>query len=49
MGRFTRGIGAAAVTRWTPVFLVPCVLTAVCAVAFIAFVREPTGAVRPGS
>jgi nucleoside transporter len=30
-------------TRWTPVFLVPCVLTVACAAAYLALVRDPPG------
>jgi nucleoside transporter len=41
LGRFTTGAGAAAATSWTPVFVVPCILTVVCAVAYLGFVREP--------
>jgi nucleoside transporter len=29
------------VTQWTPVFLIPCVLTVGCALAYLAVVREP--------
>lgn len=32
-----------AVTNWTNVFLVPCVLTIVCALAFLLFFREESG------
>jgi nucleoside transporter len=38
---FTIGEGAAAVTNWTAVFLVPCVLTAACAVAYLVFFKPP--------
>ena len=31
------------VTNWTHVFLVPCALTIVCAVAFLLFFREESG------
>jgi MFS family permease len=31
-------------TRWTPVFLVPCALTLVCAAAYLAIVRDPRAA-----
>lgn len=41
MERFTTGAGAAATTDWTWVFLVPCALTVLCAVAFFVFFREP--------
>ena len=37
---FTTGAG----TNWTGVFLVPCTLTLVCAVAFLLFFREEEGA-----
>jgi hypothetical protein len=37
LDRFTHGD----TTSWTPVFVVPCVLTVVCALAYLAFVREP--------
>jgi nucleoside transporter len=40
-GYFTTGEGAAAVTNWTAVFLVPCVLTAACAVAYLLFFKPP--------
>lgn len=42
MERFTIGTGGAATTRWTPVFIVPCALTVLCAIAFLIFVREPS-------
>ena len=35
---------AAGVTNWTYVFLVPCALTVLCAVAFLLFFREESGA-----
>jgi MFS family permease len=38
---FTIGEGAAAVTNWTAVFLVPCALTAACAVAYLVFFKPP--------
>jgi nucleoside transporter len=38
---FTTGEGAAAATNWTAVFLVPCVLTAACAVAYLVFFKPP--------
>jgi nucleoside transporter len=41
LGYFTAGEGAAAATNWTAVFLVPCVLTAACAVAYLAFFKPP--------
>jgi nucleoside transporter len=34
------------ITAWRSVFLVPCALTVLCAVAFLVFFRERTGAVR---
>ena len=37
---FTKGIGETAITNWTGVFLVPCVLTILCAFAFLLFFRE---------
>ena len=41
---FTTGAGTPdAVTNWTAVFLVPCALTFICAVAFLAFFREESG------
>ena len=41
LGYFTAGEGAAAATNWTAVFLVPCVLTAACAVAYLVFFKPP--------
>jgi len=38
---FTTGKGVEAVTNWTAVFLVPCVLTAACAVAYLVFFKPP--------
>ena len=46
MQHFTRGMGAAATTQWTSVFLVPCLLTLACAAGYFLLVREPA---RPGS
>ena len=39
--QFTTGTGAEAVTNWTSVFLVPCALTALCAVAYLTLFRPP--------
>jgi MFS family permease len=53
LGRFLGSIFAGAirdvfttagVTNWTYVFLVPCALTVLCAVAFLLFFREERGA-----
>jgi len=41
LGYFTAGEGAAAVTNWTAVFLVPCALTAACAAAYLVFFKPP--------
>ncbi len=41
MARFTSGTGAAATTRWTIVFAIPCALTVCCAAAYLFFVEEP--------
>jgi len=38
---FTTGTGDAAVTNWTYLFLVPCALTAVCALAYLTLFRPP--------
>ncbi len=40
-GIFTTGEGAEAVTNWTYVFIVPVVLTILCAIAFQLFFHEP--------
>lgn len=40
-GYFTTGVGEAATTNWTGVFLVPVFLTVTCAVAFLLFFKEP--------
>ena len=36
----TNGVGSEATTDWTRVFLVPCLLTVACAVAFLTLVRD---------
>ena len=38
--QFTSGAGAQAVTNWQGVFLVPCALTVICAIAFLVAFRE---------
>jgi nucleoside transporter len=38
---FTTGTGAEAVTNWRAVFLVPMIVTIVCALAFLLFFRDP--------
>ena len=38
---FTQGTGGAAVTNWSMIFVVPIVLTVLCALAFLLFFKEP--------
>ncbi|MGQ9732717.1 MAG: MFS transporter, partial [Candidatus Zipacnadales bacterium] len=38
---FTTGTGEAAVTNWQMIFIVPIVLTVLCALAFLVFFKEP--------
>ena len=38
---FTEGTGPAAVTNWTYLFLVPCALTTLCAVAYLVLFKPP--------
>jgi hypothetical protein len=40
-------IPTAAGTNWTHVFLVPCALTVLCAVAFLLFFRDQQGKAAP--